>query len=200
MQLHAAPDLDRRPAVADPCREAALLVDLEQPAGERLLVPVPDQALPALARRRRPDHGGDREALELLQPRVERDPRPGAGADVLPPADMRHLVPARHRLALEAGAIRVGVAMDEPDDLGLVGLVLEGGDHEPDRLARGDAEPVGVADELEHLQWYLLCAPRQREACGLAPSDDLRHLSLMFHKRAGADGGFSLSEASCRLQ
>ena len=67
--------------------------------------------------------------------------------ELLDPARVLPVRGSRHRLGLDAGPLGVVVAVNQTHDLGPIGGRLAT-DHEPDRLALLDAEPVAVADNL----------------------------------------------------
>src|SRR5436190_1396543 len=71
----------------------------------------------------------------------------GTGADGLLPPRILAVDWGGDRSLLEAGSGRVGVAVDQADEVGAVPL-LRAANHESDRLARCDAEPVRVAHQI----------------------------------------------------
>ncbi len=141
-------DRDRLAPVAEQERDAAGLVDDQGPALFAGRQPMGDQALPALCRRGRPDHGGDGEALEPIEHggAGHHDGRAGMHG-LQPPA----VVPAHRRLqdfGLEARSGRIGVAVDEPHDIGAIGRNAVAAHHEADRLARHGTEAIRIAKDL----------------------------------------------------
>ena len=141
---------------AEPERQPPLLVDHQaiaavrrplrhHPLRARLAHPADDP------RPRRGDPGRDREAPAETQRRRVRHGDVGAERQLLAPAGVVAVGRRLDQLLLDARSVRVRVAVDQPDDLGPV-RGQPAAHHEPDRLARRHAHPVGVADDAHGVE------------------------------------------------
>ena len=139
---------DRAGAAADPQREFALLVDEQAVAGFVRPGPLRQDTLNPFGRRGGKDHRHEREAAQV-EARVVRHEDVCAGMNGLRPAR----IVAVHRgvdfLLFVAGAVRVGIAVDEPHDVGAIGFAPLGVYVEPDCLPGPGGDPVAVAGDPE---------------------------------------------------
>ena len=139
---------DRAGAAADPQREFALLVDEQAVAGFVRPGPLRQDTLNPFGRRSGKDQRHEREAAQV-EARVVRHEDVRAGMNGLRPAGIVAVRRGVDFFLFVAGAVRVGIAVDEPNDVGAIGFAPLGVHVEPDRLSGSGGNPVAVAGDPE---------------------------------------------------
>ncbi len=142
------------PAVTQAERQLAI-DDLEREAGAARGRPLGQEALAPPGGDGRPDHRDHGEARERAQALVVGHEDVGAGVDLL---RARRIVAADRGcdpLELQAGPRRVGIAMDDADDLGPIARAARAADHEAHGLARRHRKPVAITQDLQHPSFRL---------------------------------------------
>ena len=142
---------DRTLAVADPQRWCSVLVEHESVAGVFSFRPLGQQPFDPAAGCRCVDPGVESEPSRDLKLGVRLDTNVRARSKALDAPDVLTIDGTRNWRLFGSRPEWVHVAVDEPDDSGMV-LRLIRAHHELDRLPRGDAEPIAVTHELHARQ------------------------------------------------